>query len=57
MIAYEWCMKIGVVLNPLALNKQPQNRQRILGHEREDHTMNIKKIPKWVWWVRQNEGP
>jgi hypothetical protein len=33
MIVYERCMKISVVLNPLALNKQPQDRQRTLGYE------------------------
>jgi hypothetical protein len=43
MTVYEWCMKIGVMLNPHALNEQPQDRQRMLGHGREDHITNILK--------------
>ncbi len=45
MTAYKWCMKISVVLNPFTLNKQSLDRQRMLGHKREDHMTNIRKIP------------
>jgi hypothetical protein len=46
MFAYELCMKFGAMLNPFALNKKSQEKQRLQGHKGEDCITNIIKAPR-----------
>ncbi len=41
MIAYEQCMKVGVVLNPPTMNRRSQEGQGMWGHGGGDFMTNI----------------
>ncbi len=41
IIAYEQCMKVGIVLNPLTMNRRSQEGQGMWGHGGGDFMTNI----------------
>jgi len=44
MTTYEQCMKFGAMLNPLALNRWPQDAQGMQGCGGKDCTTNIGEV-------------